>query len=69
MKAGTRVAISLPNSGDIGHSVVMDHVIQKTVNGAFVRNIFYIMNPASGTIERLGTKSIINATQVFYIRY
>jgi hypothetical protein len=67
MKTGTRVAISLPNSGDVGHSVVMNHVVQKTVNGEFVKNIFYIMNPGSGNIERLATKSIINAPQIFYI--
>ena len=72
MQNGQRVAISLNTGGNVGHSVVMKSITQKTVtklNGSFVqRNIYKVMNPANGgRYMRISPKSITNAENIFFI--
>jgi len=71
MKNGGRVAINL-NSGDVGHSVVIKSITQKTItkiNGNVVTKYIYrAMNPGNGgSIMRVSGSSIRNAYNIFYI--
>jgi hypothetical protein len=71
MQNGGRVAINL-NAGSVGHSVVMQRVVQQTVtkvNGSVSQKIlYYAMNPANGgSIHRISSNSIVNAYRIFYI--
>jgi RHS repeat-associated protein len=71
MQSGNRVAINL-STGDVGHSVVMQRVVQQTatkINGNVTQKLlYYVMNPANGgSITRISSRSIINAYNVFYI--
>jgi len=71
MQNGNRVAINL-STGDVGHSVLMQRVVQQTVtkiNGNVTQKLLYfVMNPANGgSITRISSRSIINAYNIFYI--
>ena len=71
MQKGIRVAINL-NTGDIGHSVVMQSIVQKTVtkiNGTIIQKLIYnVMDPAyGGRVISIGANSIINSNNIFYI--
>ncbi|MDR1114931.1 MAG: hypothetical protein LBL33_02045 [Tannerella sp.] len=71
MQMGGRVAVNL-NTGNTGHSVVMQSVVQKTitkVNGTVVQKLFYYaMNPGNGgSIIRITGRSIVRSYNVFYI--
>lgn len=71
MKDGGRVAINL-NSGDVGHSIVMKSITQKTItkiNGNIVtRYIYKAMNPGNGGyIMRVSSSSIRKSNNIFYI--
>jgi len=73
MQNGNRAAINLQLKGDIGHSVVMQRVVQQTVtkvNGSVSQKLlYYVMNPANGgSITRISSRSIVNAYNIFYIR-
>lgn len=72
MSRGDRVAISLNTGSTVGHSVVMQSVVQRTitkVSGKVIQKyLYYIMNPGNGgSIERLSTNSISHATNIFFI--
>jgi hypothetical protein len=71
MQNGGRVAINLNMGGDIGHGVVMQRVVQKTItriNGNVVQKLIYnVMNPDGGYYMRISRGSIINAHNIFYI--
>lgn len=71
MLDGNRVAVTL-NTGEIGHSVVMQSVFQRTitkVSGKVVlKYLFYAMNPGhGGSITDISVWSISNAYHIFYI--
>jgi len=71
MSNGGRVAINL-NTGNVGHSVVMQSVVQRTitkVSGNVVQKfLYYVMNPGNGgSIARISASSISKAYNIFYI--
>ena len=71
MQNGYRVAINLNNS-EIGHSVVMDRVVMKTITKisgkTSLRYLYYVMDPSSGGyIRRISPSDIVRAKNVFYI--
>jgi RHS repeat-associated protein len=71
MQNGGRVAINL-NTGNVGHSVVMQSIVQKTapkVNGMVVQKLlYYAMNPEyGGSITRITGRNIVHAKNIFYI--
>jgi hypothetical protein len=53
MSSGGRVAVTL-NTGEVGHSVVMQSVVQRTitkVSGKVVQKyLFYVMNSGIGDV-------------------
>jgi RHS repeat-associated protein len=72
MQGGARVSINLNTGGKIGHSVVMQSIVQKTVtkvNGNIVQKLlYYVMNPANGgNIHKMSGKVLSNAFNIFYI--
>lgn len=71
MRNAGRVAVNL-NTGDVGHSVIMKSIVQRTItkiNGTVIQKYLYnVMNPAyGGSIMRVSGKDIINAYNIFYI--
>jgi hypothetical protein len=74
MQGGSRIAINLNMGRDVGHSVVIQSITEKTItkiNGTVLQKLFYnVMNPANGgSITRIPSSSITNSYNVFYISY
>jgi len=72
MQNGNRVALNLRIDGNVGHSVVMQRVVQQTttkINGTVSQKLlYYVMNPANGgSITRISSHSILSTYRVFYI--
>ena len=71
MNDGGRVAINL-NTGNVGHSVVMNSITRRTItklNGNVIsRYIYGAMNPGNGGyMMKISGRRIINAFNIFYI--
>ncbi|MDR1974708.1 MAG: FG-GAP-like repeat-containing protein [Bacteroidales bacterium] len=72
MRNGIRVGISLTNSNtDVGHTVAMQRIVQKTItkhNGIAVQKIlYYVMDPVYGSVVRMPSYRIFDASAIFYI--
>jgi RHS repeat-associated protein len=69
MKEGGRVALTIPGSGDIEHSVVVKSVFLQTVvkvNGTATQTIMYsVMDPAIGGFRNIPLDKVLNA---FFIK-
>ncbi|MBP5339131.1 MAG: hypothetical protein J6Z14_07500 [Prevotella sp.] len=70
MQDGYVTAINL-DTGEIGHSVVMQKVILQTatkISGKQVETfLYYVMDPSGGYYHKISRNMIINAKNVFYI--
>ena len=72
MQGGGRVAINMNIGENVGHSVIMQSIVQKTItklNGSVIQKIFYyVMNPANGgSIHKIDATQITNSYNIFYI--
>lgn len=71
MNSGQRVSVNLDLGAEAGHSVVIDHVVQRSyqrVNGSIFSNTtFYAMNPSLGTIVPYQHSTISNAFSITFI--
>ena len=72
MQGGGRVAINMNIGENVGHSVIMQSIVQKTIiklNGSVIQKTFYyVMNPANGgSIHKIDATQITNSYNIFYI--
>ena len=72
MQGGARVAINMNMGQSVGHSVIMQRIVQKTIiklNGSVIQKTFYyVMNPANGgSIHKIDATQITNSYNIFYI--